>query len=79
LHIGCCEGLGVKLNLRRDTKFRLAASSFDDLKLASYKNSGLDKKIKDQEWKKHQTENHALYFVTVYVILWFTYIQQIGV
>jgi len=49
LHFGCCEELGVKLNLCRDVKFRLAASSFHDLKLASYKNSGLDKKIKDQE------------------------------
>jgi len=31
LHFGCCEELGIKLNLRRDMKFRLAASSFDDL------------------------------------------------
>jgi hypothetical protein len=29
-------------------KIRLAASSFDDLKLAIYRKSGLDKKIKDQ-------------------------------
>ena len=57
-------------------KFRLAASSFDDLKLASYKNSGLDSKIKDQEWKKRQTENHTSYSVTVCVILWFAYIEH---
>jgi hypothetical protein len=49
--------------------FRLAASSFDDLRLVGYENSGFDKKIKDQEWKKHQTGNHTLYFVTVYVTL----------
>jgi hypothetical protein len=42
LNFGCCEELGVKLNLCWDMKFRLATSSFDDLKLASYKNSGLD-------------------------------------
>lgn len=59
--------------------FRLAASSFDDLRLVGYENSGFDKKIKDQEWKKHQTGNHTLYFVTVYVTLWYAYIQQIGV
>lgn len=79
LHFGCCEELGIKLNLRQDMKFRLAASSFADLKLGSYKNSELHKKIKDQEWKKHQTENHTLYSVTLYVILRFAYIQQIGV
>jgi hypothetical protein len=69
LHFGCCEELGAKLNLCLDMKFRLAPSSCNDLKLASYKNPGLDKKIKDQEWKKHQTDNHILFSVTVYVIL----------
>jgi hypothetical protein len=57
LQYDCCVELGLKFNLSHlsvDVKFKQTVSHFDDLQSANTKVSELEKRIREQKWKKSQ-------------------------
>lgn len=68
----CLEELGIHFNTSDPLptiQFKRIASHLDDLKHASYKISELEKEIKEQGWKNHQSKKHQTYSVVIYTLL----------
>ena len=68
----CCEELSSKLNwsaVNLDTKFKPMLSHLDELKVASFKSSEVEKMVKDEEWKQQHSASHQTYSILVYICL----------
>jgi len=62
----------VKFNistLRLTNSFKHIVSHLDDLKIASYRISGVENMIKEQEWKRLHTSYHNTYSALVHICL----------
>jgi hypothetical protein len=71
IDIDCLEELGIHSNISIasiNLDFKHVASHLDDLRHASYKISELEKDIREQEWKNHQTSKHTAYSAMVYIL-----------
>jgi hypothetical protein len=52
-----------------NTSFKHVVSHLDDLKIASRRNSDVENKIREQEWKRLHTTSHTTYSAFVHVCL----------
>ena len=55
--------------LRLTNSFKHIVSHLDDLKIASYRISGVENMIKEQEWKRLHTRSRNTYSALVYICL----------
>jgi hypothetical protein len=66
----CCEHLISRINLSHidlDMKFKHVVNQVDDLKLASFKISELEKLARDHEWKRRYSGYHITHSVLAYI------------
>jgi hypothetical protein len=70
LDFDCCEELGMKFNvssIHLSTSFKHIVSHLDDLNIASLRVSGVEKMIKEQEWRRPHRFTEQVFCVSLHL------------